>query len=198
MFLSIEKEEAWLEEMSAQGWHLVKVPGLCYNFEQGEPEQRVYKIDFRYFKRQDNLEEYTSLFEDSGWQAVDPKRFRNNFYFYTENDGSEKDIFSDEISKAQRSLRFANFTLYTFFITCLPYIVLYMNGFLSPEDVGYLTPGLWEMKGFDFVWHFLFETPFVIMRVTGAYFPLVALLIAAFFLSRSYILYQKKVRRTQF
>ena len=58
LFLSIEKEEAWLEEMSRKGWHLVKTPGLNYTFEKGEPEERTYRIDFRFFNKQSELDEY--------------------------------------------------------------------------------------------------------------------------------------------
>ena len=66
-----------------------------------------------------------------------------------------------------------------------------MNGTLQPSEIGYHTPGLLEMQGFEFWRHFLFETPFVIMRVTAGYLPLVLLLIALFFVIRSYQQYKK-------
>ena len=194
IFLSIEKEESWLEEMSRQGWHLIKTPGVTYTFEKGEPEERVYKIDFRFFNKQDELDEYTSMFEDSGWQPIDPRKSRNNFYFYTQKTHANKDIFSDEASKAQRNFRYASYTFYTFLIVSIPYLVLYLNGTISPTNLGYLTPGLWNMQGFDFIRHFLFETPFVIGRIIGGYLPLVILLAASLFLMRSYFQYIKKSR----
>lgn len=191
LFLSIEKEEAWLEEMSRKGWHLVKTPGLSYTFEKGEPEERTYRIDFRFFNKQSEMDEYLTLFEDSGWQAVNPNKSRSNFYFYTTRSDSPQEIFSDEASRAQRSYRFATYSFSTFVIIFLPYLVLYISGVISPENVGYLTPGLWQMQGAEFIQHFLFETPFVIMRVGFGYFPLIVLLIAGLFVLRSYLQYQK-------
>ena len=121
IFLSIEKEEAWLERMSRQGYHLSKAPGLLYTFEKGEPQERVYKIDFRFFKNDEEMHEYLTLFEDCGWQAIDPRRNRGNFYF-TALKQAERDqhIFSDEVSKAQRSYRYASYTFTTFMAVLLP------------------------------------------------------------------------------
>lgn len=196
LFLSIEKEEAWLEEMAKSGWHLVKTPGLVYTFQKGKPEERIYRIDFRFFNTQKDLDEYLTLFEDSGWQPIDPRRSRNSFYFYHQQEGADLDIFSDDVSKAQRSYRFASYMFYTFLISFLPYLVLLMNGNLNPANAGYLTPGLWDMKGWTFVHHFLFETPFVLARVTFSYLPLIFLVIAAIFVFRSYRQY-KKIERTR-
>ncbi|HCU56765.1 MAG TPA: hypothetical protein DF984_00800 [Anaerolineaceae bacterium] len=42
-----EKEEQWLNAMSKQGYHLIS-PGSFgrYEFEQGEPKNYVYRLDF--------------------------------------------------------------------------------------------------------------------------------------------------------
>ncbi|MGE7790343.1 hypothetical protein [Lysinibacillus sp. NPDC096259] len=36
--------------------------------------------------------------------------------------------------------------------------------FFNIKDA-YFTPGLWDAKGYDFLFSFLFETPFAIMRI---------------------------------
>ena len=49
-----EKEEAWLNEMSAQGWQLVQVGFCCYTFEKGEAGEYCYQLE---------------LLEDTPWAA---------------------------------------------------------------------------------------------------------------------------------
>ena len=191
LFFSFEKEEKWLESMSAQGWHLQKTPGLVYTFHKGEQEDRLYKIDFHYFKNQDDQQEYITLFEDSGWYSVLPKRSDTNFYFYTRNDGSQKDIFSDEASRIQRYLRYARNLAITFFFTCIPYAGLLASGTLRLGKITYLTPGLWEMQGWNFVRHFLFETPFALFRFVGSSLPLIILAIGLYYVIRAYAAYRR-------
>ncbi len=40
-----EKEEKWLNEMSAEGWQLVHASLFKYKFEQGEPNEYEYKLE---------------------------------------------------------------------------------------------------------------------------------------------------------
>ena len=193
-FFSIEKEQAWLESMSAQGWHLAKNPDLFYTFVKGEAQNRLYRIDFRHFKTQADFEDYLTLFSDSGWECISPKRINSNFYFFSEVKENEKikDIFSDTASKAQLYHRAAGITLTGF----LPFFILFFSVNLSPGkhflDFTYLTPGLWEMQGKEFLWHFLFETPFVILRSLGYFFPLIILLIFLYFYLQSWFSYRKE------
>ena len=196
LFLSFEKEEAWLEAQSRQGWHLVKVSsGLKYVFEQGQPEERVYKIDFRFFDHQEEMDEYVALFEDSGWRCVSPKKSSYNYYFYTtRKEGAQTDIFSDQASRAQRSLRYAQYSMLSFIPFLLIYAGLYSNGAIKIQELGYLTPGLWQMQGMEFWRHFLFETPFVVLRVAGGLLPLFIVLLFAFFSLRFYFHYRKLLR----
>ncbi len=195
IFFSFEKEEAWLEEMSAQGWLLKKAPGFGYTFEKTTPEQRTFKIDFRTFKNQEEQEDYLSLFEDSGWQYVKPGKHQYSYYFFSSREDALKDIFSDVPSRAQRSLRAAQYSTYTMFLVMLPYLALYLSGTIRLSEIGYLTPGLWEMQGQEFIWHFLFETPFVIMRVITGLFPVFVLLAMLIFYLQAYQSYKQKVKQ---
>jgi hypothetical protein len=194
-FLSPEKEEAWLKQKALEGWRLTKVSGFpSYTFIKSAPEKMAYKIDYRSFKKQADRDDYLALFKDSGWDAVMPKEVNYAFYFISKQDSARKDIFSDEVSRAQRNLRYANITASSLIPAMMPILVLYFSNNFQPAKVGYLTPGLWQMSGAQFVSHFLFETPFVLMRLGIYLLPLVLIVLGLYFLLRYYLLYQKAVR----
>lgn len=197
IFFSFEKEEKWLEEMSSQGWHLVNPPGVGYRFEQGLPEDRIYKIDYRTLKNQDAVDEYVSLFEDSDWVCINPYPKKNNYYFYTQSENEMKHIFSDKVSKAQRYHRFANMLTYSIVVPILPLFALYVSGAIKFSEIGYLTPGLWEMQGFEFVRHFLFETPFVLMRLSCGLYPFLILLLVLIFRIKAERDYKKTLQQEE-
>lgn len=196
-FWSPEKEEAWLEQMSEGGWRLSKVTSLYYyTFIKSQPEKRVYKIDYRSFKEPGDREDYLAMFKDSGWQPVMEREVNYAFYFYALQDRARQDIFSDDVSRAQRNLRYANLMGCSLLPAFLPMLVLYLTGSIHFSNIGYQTPGLWQMSGSEFTFHFLFETPFVVLR-TGVYFlPLIPLSLGLFFLFKYYLLY-KGAKREQ-
>lgn len=195
LFFSFKKEEAWLDSMSVQGWHLNNTPGLFYTFKKGKPEKRIHKIDFQHFKRSEDFHEYIEIFKDSGWYCIDPHKSGNNYYFYTISEDSQKDIFSDETSRAQHYLRYARNLMYTMFICFVPYLGLYASGTFKVKKISYLTPGLWEMQGMEFIKHFFFETPFVIFRLVGSYLPLILMIGALLYALKGYMDYQRNLKQ---
>ena len=103
-----EAEEAWLEEMSQQGWHLssVGIPTV-YGFESGEPADIVYRLDYRSYFKMDN-EDYLELFRDAGWEYVGEM---SGWHYFRKGaqPGEELEIYTDaesKISKYQRLLAF--------------------------------------------------------------------------------------------
>ena len=64
-----EKETAWLEQMSREGWHLEAYTFGWYRFRRGEPREYLYRLDFDpdASKRRD---EYLAIFRDAGWEHV--------------------------------------------------------------------------------------------------------------------------------
>jgi len=99
-----EEETNWLQQMALQGWHLEKVSFLTYRFIRGEPGDFVYRYDFRPMKNRKELEEYTGIFEDAGWQYV--AFFSSWHYFRKEKTGTACDeIFSDNLSKLEKYRR---------------------------------------------------------------------------------------------
>jgi hypothetical protein len=195
-FWSPKKEENWLEQMSLNGWHLKKVSSFNrYTFEKGAPEKRTYKIDHRVFRSPLEQDDYLALFSDSGWQAVMPRGVNYAYYFHTTGGGSALDIYSDEVSRAQRNLRYATIMARSLIPSFLPLFVLYLTGTIQFNNIGYLTPGLWEMTGSEFVFHFLFETPFVLMRTSLYFLPIITLALGLFFLLRYYQVYRRELKQ---
>ena len=63
-----ETISAWLEDMEAQGWHLLRVNwnGLRFHFEKGAPRKMSYCVDFQ--PKADPT--YKVLFKDTGWENI--------------------------------------------------------------------------------------------------------------------------------
>jgi hypothetical protein len=192
-FVHFEKEEAWLETMSASGWHLISASFGLYKFQQGQPEKRIYKIDCRNITKHADLVDYVSLFTDSGWSSIAPKKNVGNYYFYSLVDQPGQDIFSDKASRAGRYLRYAQLTGISLIPIIPIYGALYATGVFKMGNWGYLTPGLWQMTGVKFITHFLFETPFVMLRAIGWVLPLLVVLAYFFFVFYYYSIYKKEL-----
>ena len=192
-FLHFEKEESWLEKMALQGWrlHNVSVWG-GYTFDKMDPQPLTYKIDFRKFKNKKMMADYLSLFEDSGWLCAAANVGGYNYYFYTASGSAPKDIFSDEDSQAQRYQRYSNYIGWSLFASFLPMLVTFIIGLVNFPEKGYLTPGLWQMQGWNLVSHVLFETPFVLFRSGVIWLPLLFLLGGLYFYMHYYCYSYKK------
>lgn len=94
------KEEKWLSQMSKEGWHLNKSGLFNYEFIKGEPMDIIYKLDYKPF-RNEKIDDYITLFEDSGWEYV--TRFAGWFYFRTETSNSYGlELYNDNASKIKK------------------------------------------------------------------------------------------------
>lgn len=94
-----EEEEIWLREQSRQGMHLLKmIPPCFYTFEISEPEDVIYRLDF---KNQVPDSDYKTLFQDFGWEyagsCVGWHYFRKPAEAAEQEDDGE--IFSDNESR---------------------------------------------------------------------------------------------------
>ena len=96
-----EKEERWLREQHKNGWKLIKAtpPGF-YKFEQCEPEDVIYQLDYNQ-EGLDNIGEYIQMFRDCGWEYVTTMvgyaYFRKPATEMVEDEG----IFCDDESKME-------------------------------------------------------------------------------------------------
>jgi hypothetical protein len=95
-----EKEETWLREMAGRGWHLGagSFPPY-YVFEQGEPRDVVYRIDYRTTRK--DKAHYLQLFRDAGWEHL-MEHLGWQYFRQTATDGASPEIFSDNESKVQK------------------------------------------------------------------------------------------------
>lgn len=110
------KEENWLRQMASEGWHLNKV-GFCnYEFVKGGPNDIIYRLDYKPF-RNEKIDDYITLFEDSGWEFV--TKFAGWFYFRTEAKNSiVPELYNDNASK----IRKYRTLLWILIIACAPIV----------------------------------------------------------------------------
>ena len=115
-----DKEEAWLSEMAAEGYHLEEIgfPGK-YTFNAGEPANYVYRMDYQTSSGKER-DSYLQLFEDSGWEHVGDMNGWIYFRILAEK-GETPDIFSDKESKVKKYHR-----VMTYLIIFLP--ILFVIG----------------------------------------------------------------------
>lgn len=97
-----EKEEAWLREMAHAGLHFRGFFFGRYEFEQGEPRDDVYRLDFLPSSR--DRTEYLQIFQDAGWEYAG--QFGSWQYFRkTARPGEDLQIYTDNASKAVKYQR---------------------------------------------------------------------------------------------
>ena len=94
-----EEEENWLREQSKKGLHLQKmIQPFIYIFEVGEPEDVIYRLDYRNAKGD---QDYTQMFADYGWECCG--RCFGWIYFRKPasavNCDEEGELFSDSESR---------------------------------------------------------------------------------------------------
>jgi len=95
-----EEEEQYLREMHRQGWRFYKFIIPCiYIFEQCEPEDVVYQLDYH----KDGVSrktEYIQMFLDFGWEYLGEVMGYNYFRKpVSKMNGEEEEIFSDDESR---------------------------------------------------------------------------------------------------
>lgn len=93
-----EEEQEYLRSMHLRGWKLQKVKWAFYTFEQCEPEDVVYQLD--YHQEIEDRAEYLQMFRDCGWEYI--QDMMGYAYFrkpVREMLGNEEAIFCDDESR---------------------------------------------------------------------------------------------------
>lgn len=107
------REEAWLESMAQEGWHLATVGLPCvYEFRRGEAKRFTYRLDYMPDDKA-KLLEYKQIFEDAGWEYIGAM---SNWRYWRKPvaEGETAEIFTDpesKIKKYQRLLTYMGFFL---------------------------------------------------------------------------------------
>ena len=112
-----EKEEAWLEEMSASGWHLsrVQLPWV-YTFDKGEPCRKIYRLDYMLVTK-GKLDEYLQIFRDAGWEYIGEM---SNWRYWGKQvaNGETPEIFTDNESKIKKYQRMLGMMVFFLVFLC--------------------------------------------------------------------------------
>lgn len=69
-YLDYEKEETWINEMAANGWHLKGYFFFFYTFIKGEPGTFIYRTEFLGGMSSKESKEYLGFMEESGVTIV--------------------------------------------------------------------------------------------------------------------------------
>ncbi len=210
-FINYDNEETWLNRLAQDG-QLLSRRRLFYTFEPAKPGSAVVRVDYRAKMMRADFDDYITLFEDAGWEHRAGSRHGGSQYFAKrfsgpassspEKDAAANDIFSDAESKAlryRRSINRRSVALYLFALQS--FITLFVNGNFSLEHLThlqdfYLTPGLWDLTGVEFVLRFAFETPLVL---TFELFPLLIVACTPVLLAQVILQYRllKKVDKSK-
>ena len=194
VFVDINEEENYLNTMANEGYILKSHSAFGgYKFVKDSPQNLQYKIDYRDFKNGSDFYDYIALFEDSGWKHICGTKNSGNQYFLPKSEKSNDDIFSDIESKAGRYLRFrkAMMSWLISFVLCIVAIMISVDFNLS--RLGFLTPGLWDKSGQEFWNAFLFELPFVSMRILPVIIISILTVIYAVWAVKAKELYERSI-----
>lgn len=173
IFIDINKEEVYLNEMAKKGYIFKKYTQFgVYHFIKSDPQNLNYRIDYRGFSKKTDFEDYKSLFDDSGWKHVYGTKSSYNQYFLPKEGTEDNDIFSTEESKAARYKRLINVCIYSSCIFIIYLIAIFSINNFDISNFGFLTPGIWQKSGWNFLTAFLFELPFVLLRIVPILFLL--------------------------
>lgn len=127
-----DKEEAWLQSMSARGFHLQKSPFLgFYKFTTGEPTPYTYRMDFKEDKK--DQKQYIQLFADAGWDYLGLARGGWRYFRKVSAPGDSPEIFTDTASKIMKYKRVVGYlyvTLPVYLIVFLPAMDSYPTWFM--------------------------------------------------------------------
>jgi Protein of unknown function (DUF2812) len=170
VFFTIEKEEQWLNEQLQKGYRCTNISGLgIYTFEKTE-KRYVMRLDYQDYLPKKKLMEYKGIYEDFGWNYIKGSWLSGIRYWQKEND-DQNEIFSDRESKGHYYKRIRGYSFWLGMMFLAYSFMYYRDSTLYHE-------GLWSMEK-ALLWKaFLFETPFVLLKL----FP--ALMVV--FLGRSY------------
>ncbi|MEN1968432.1 DUF2812 domain-containing protein [Lentibacillus sp. N15] len=177
VFFDIEKEEQWLNEQLQKGYRCTTISGLgIYTFKKTD-KRYVLRLDYQDYLPKKKFKEYRAIYEDFGWIPIVGCQLGGRQYWQKEDDG-QSEIFSDRQSTRNYYKRLMGYSL------CL--VMLFLAISYTPfKDLGSLYhEGLWNMKGSLFWKALLFETPFVLLKLSPV-------LLAVFFGSRFYKFYRK-------
>lgn len=157
VFFDIEKEEQWLNKHLQEGYRCTNISGLgIYTFEKTD-KRYVMRLDYQDYIPKKKFMEYKGIYGDFGWNHIEGHRLGGRQYWQKEDD-NQNEIFSDRQSISNYYKRLMGYS----FMLFLLFLVISV-----PNKWGDLYhDGLWSMNGSLFWKDFLFETPFVLLKLS--------------------------------
>ncbi len=136
-----EREALYFREMHAQGWKLKEVSysnlvvAVKYTFEECQPEQVSYQLDFYPMKKSERAS-YLQLFKDCGWEHITD--FNKFSYFRKAHSEIESDaefeIYNDaagRLAMVKRILTMRMLPILLLFSALLPVFSKFVSGVSS-------------------------------------------------------------------
>ena len=133
-----DREALYLSKMHAEGWKLKEVTysnlvvAVKYTFEQCQPKQVSYQLDFYPMKKSERAS-YLQLFKDCGWEHITD--FNGFSYFRKLHSGIESDtefeIYNDAAGKlamVKRILTRRMLPILLLFLALLPVFSKFVSG----------------------------------------------------------------------
>lgn len=204
-FVDVTKEEEWINKYIRKGYHLDKVTSSLgmYEFSKADENKsnNQVKMDFRTFSKQEEFNDYITMFEDSGWKHISGNKSEGMQYFEKISTDATEDIYSDYLSRAERNKRISKM-YFGFLCSFFPILVVFWcNGIFSLNKLfnlkeQYLTPGLWEMSGSEFWFSLIFETPFALARSFSGWLFFLILISFGILGIKAHLMYKKDLNKT--
>jgi len=134
-----KQEEEYLGAMHREGWRFTGVSFLgLYHFEQCEPENVTYRLDFNQ-EGIANKSEYVQMFSDCGWEYLMDYVGYSYFRKASDDTNTDEEIFCDDESRLdmmKRVFRGKIVPLLTIFFACiLPQLLLNTNGYEGKNTI---------------------------------------------------------------
>ena len=113
-YFDYEKEEKWINEMAAQGWHLEKWFLNRFTFTKGEPGAFTYRNEFLGAMSKQEKQDYFELLKDSGITII----YELGGWVYMKKASAEGpfELYTDTHSKIDYYKRMLNIFLLLFFV----------------------------------------------------------------------------------
>ncbi|MEK4425479.1 DUF2812 domain-containing protein [Solibacillus sp. FSL K6-1523] len=193
LFIDQQKEEKWLNEMIQKGWVCRRISSFgVYNFEKINHFEQAIRLDFQSFKSKDMYQQYTLLHEDFGWKHIGGSRWSSLQYWLKPTDGLDE-LYSDNASEKCYLERLVKYYGACTFLFIILTVGLFNNALQYTNlKSAYFTPGLWDKEGTAFIFAFLFETPFALLRFGSPWF----IIICGIAFTTTYLKYKKELEKT--
>jgi len=192
LFINIDKEETFLNEMAIKGYHLREVKEYGqYIFEEKSLEEVNYKIDFRPKMEQADYEDYLQLFEDFGWTLVSGNKDSKRQYFKPSHQDCDQSMFSTKESALERYKHMRTTYASTSITLMILYAAVYKDSQLSDA---WFNPEIFNLEGMAFFKSFALELPLVLLKLIPALVLPLLVLWYTFLLFKSRSMYKNIIK----